>query len=90
MKWVAVFLIIVVAAVACGDVADSENPASLESPNTEIAELEKRIEALEKEIGGFSGSALPPIGGSRIDELEWKMRQIEYELWSMPLLPYPR
>lgn len=81
MKWVAVFLIIVVAVMACGDVVES-NPASSESLNTEIAELEKRIEAIEREIWGYSTY---PFFESRIDKLETFVNYSD-----MPLIPRAR
>ena len=69
MKWVAVFLLIVVAAVACGDVVDGED--------TKAADLETRIVAIEDELR-MNAPYHPALGKkTRIDALEDRVWQLE-------------
>ena len=87
MKWLAVFLVVFIFAVACGDVAENaSSPVSATPTSTEIIEMEQRIKVLEKEVwGGFASQPLAPFE-SRIDKLDDLVEDIANQVGINPYM----
>lgn len=73
MRWLVVFLIILVMVMACESVSDTADGA-----DSSLVELEARVNALEREVWGFSTYPLE-VFNSRIDRLEERLRQPSYQ-----------
>lgn len=85
MKWVVVFLIVVVMGLACGGVADSED--------TRIADLEARVEAIEKALSPET-LLRPWLSESQrqglidVSDLKWMVEDLQWRVGQLESPPY--